>query len=215
MATETENQGSDKTKKAENTDNPPQKSCWWHNPNERFTFFVATFTGLLVVVGVLQWCTLTRTDETSRLRDRAFLYLTPTVLPYPPPREVSHWGISLIMENAGVMPAEHVRLKHAFTSSKERQWSQAEWTIINFPITIGPKRQFPIQWKDIPLNIVQEIINGKAEVFLLAEVTYNDSFFPSKKRITQMKARLNADYAGGSSFSFTSDHNCTDDDCPN
>jgi len=153
-----------------------------------------------------------RQDETARLRDRAYLYLTPSVLPYPPSK-VTHWGIGIVIENAGIMPAKGVNLKYAFTYSEKTQWDQAEWKTFDSLITIGPKRTLAVQGEDILIATISKIKEGKAEVFIMAEVIYIDDFSPGKNRITQIRARLNVDIADGYSFGFTPDHNCTDDDC--
>jgi len=177
-----------------------------------FNILLVAFNGLLAIFTFLLWRSTQQTDKTSRLRDRAYLYLSPSVLPYPPGK-VTHWGIGIVIENAGVMPAKNVKLKYAFADSEKKKWSQAGWQILDSSITIGPKRTLPVQGKDILIATINKIKEGKAEVFIMAEVIYVDEFFPGKHHITQMRARLNVDIAEGYSFTFTPDHNCTDDDC--
>lgn len=177
-----------------------------------FNILLVAFNGLLAIFTFLLWRSTQQTDKTSRLRDRAYLYLTPSVLPYPPGK-VTHWGIGIVIENAGIMPAKNVKLKYAFAASEKTKWSQAEWQILDSSITIGPKRQFPLQGKDIPIDTINKIAEGKAEVFIMAEAIYVDEFFPGEDRVTQMNVRLNVDSDGGHSFGYPPEHNCTDDDC--
>lgn len=177
-------------------------------------WLLVTFNGILAFFTFRLWKSTGKADQTARLRDRARLYLSPSVLPYPPPpRDVTHWGIFIVIENVGVMPVKKVKLKCAFTYSEKTKWTQAEWKVFDSLITIGQKRSLPIQGRDIPIDIINKIVTGKAEVFIMAEAIYVDEFFPGEDRITQMNVRLNVDNAGGYSFGYSPEHNCTDDDC--
>jgi hypothetical protein len=70
-----------------------------------FTRALAAIGALALVTSILTAVILYWTDQTSRLRDRAFLYFgDPHVTQYPPNNPIV-WGVSITVANAGNMPA--------------------------------------------------------------------------------------------------------------
>jgi hypothetical protein len=95
---------------------------WWFRQKEpvaRLTGWLAAFTACLVMVSVLQWCTLKRTDETilrtleiQRLEQRAWVQV---VAPrFQAPLTIDHDQIKTMMDfsvkNVGKLPAQDVSL---------------------------------------------------------------------------------------------------------
>lgn len=223
MTTETENRKSDKPNEIQKNDTPSHKHCWWYNPIERFTFFVAIFTFFLVVVGAvvgtLQYCTLQKTDQTSRLRDRAFVYFaTPTYRLYPN-KNPSVWAIEINLVNAGAMPARSFSIRYKCIVSK--QAIDDPFSLKNLPAAetgkvIGPKQFVSFlahQSIQGQFSQVQDIIDKKLFVYVIARLEYLDGFDFEKVRVTEMSRQLHLDAAGGYSFHLAGPHNCTDDDC--
>jgi hypothetical protein len=180
------------------------------------TALLVIVTGLLVWIGCLQKQILDRTDETSRLRDRAFVYfLTPTFRPYPP-NNPTVWAIEINMANAGNMPARGVSIKYKCIVSKN---------VINDPFSsenlletqignvIGPKQPVSFLAHQGPFLEVKDIVNQKLVVYVVARVEYKDGFDFGKVRVTEMSRRLYVDASGGYSFQLIGPHNCSDQDC--
>lgn len=198
---------------------------WWHNPEIAnillviFTGALAIFTGVLIWIGYLQWQTLKKTDETSRLRDRAFVYFSnPTIIPYPPDNPIV-WGITINMENAGNMPARRISIRYAWTYSQKTEniidpFPSVKWSDAEVPNVMGPKQKFSLQGGEIPKKIIEEAQKSIIDVFILMEAEYIDGFELDKSRVTQMSRILRFDKYGSRSLGIAGPHNCTDDDCP-
>jgi len=210
-----ENQGNGQINK--NHKNKLSKKCWWwHNPIERFTFFVALFTLFLVVVGVLQFCVLRETVETSRLRDRAFInFNDPTIkefLQYNPPEKT----ISVLAQNTGNVPARNVYIRYDCVRVDKSEhirdpFSIAKFSVAPMPRFMGPKQAFNVKICDVTQTFFDEIISGKIKAFIVIKVEYLDGF--GTQRTTQMSRQLHVDGSKLHSFSFAGTHNCIDDDC--
>ncbi|HOD97342.1 MAG TPA: hypothetical protein PLT63_01070 [Syntrophales bacterium] len=206
-------------------------SSWWHHypAIERFTLsvavftaFLAVFTAFLGVVGFLQWCTLEKTVDTSRIRDRANVYFsTPVFEKYPPTGEAKEYIFKILMANSGAIPARKLHVRYgvivAPTSNIDFEpFDRVKWINVNVPMTLGPKQPFLFQLFKIETKLAEfeEMKKGKVVKFIVTEVTYNDDFSSERRqRITQMNVRLNVDGNGDHSFSYLASHNCTDDDC--
>jgi hypothetical protein len=208
----------DKTHETQTKENQSMDSCWWHNPST-VNFILAAFTFCLVIVGILQWCILRQTDQTSRLRDRAFIYfLNPTFFPYPPDKPIV-WGISINLQNAGNMPARRISIRYGYTISEASAnivdpFPLATWADASVPNVIGPKQSFSLQGCEFPISIIEAAQKSEKNIFILMEAKYIDGFELDRLRVTQMSRSLRFDAHGGFSLGFAGPHNCTDDDCP-
>jgi hypothetical protein len=219
MNSKTKRQSREESNKTQRNDNRPKRVVWWQNPIERYTFLLAVFTLLLVVVGFFQIKILNKTDETSRLRDRAFVYFAdPGLRPYPPEKPTA-WGIVINVQNIGNMPARGVSVKYALKYSKHSDktvvpWEPKNWSSPETPSVIGPKQLCALQAGAIGIDRILEARRGMTDIFIMMEATYIDGFEFGKRRVTQMSRILRFD-DHGYSLGFNENHNCSDDDCVN
>lgn len=203
-------------------------------PNNRNTFKICSFlrrssitdwgiwicTIAIVFIGYLQLITMNKTDQTTRLRDRAYVYFSnPAIIPYPRNNPIV-WGVSGNVENAGNMPAKNILIKYSIVITKQSEgvsepFPLANWSNANVPKVIGAKQRLTFQGGEIPINSVNEARKFNENIFILMEATYTDGFDQKIKRITQMSRSLRFDQFGGHSLGFADSHNCTDEDCKN
>lgn len=217
MKAEIENNGNHNTSDTPQNEKPSTQQCWWHNPTERFTFFVAIFTLCLVVVGVLQRCTLEKTDLTSRLRDRAFVNFSDPMIEnfpsYNPPRKT----INIIAHNTGNVPARNVSINYDCVIDKEKTIDDpfvvAKFTRAAIPLFIGPKQGVKLRVCNETHRFFDRIANGEINVFIVVRAEYLDGFDSQHLRTTQTSRQLRIDKTGLHSFSFAGPHNCIDEDC--
>lgn len=190
----------------------------WNRLPEWIIIFL---TCALCVIAFFQWRVLCQTDETSRLRDRAYVYFfTPSFTPYPSEDSPTEWIFKIVIHNSGNMPAQSLNIRYAVIVSPIltdiAPIMQAKWTQANTPKTFGPKQDFIFQLFDAKTITMDEFRkmkkSGSIGKFILAEATYFDGF-SLEHRVTKMGVRLNVDTTGAYSFSFTRNHNCTDDAC--
>jgi len=191
-----------------------------HQTNERimarWTRRVGIFTFFLIVVGIGTGYILYRTDETARLRDRAFLYFgDPAVTPYPP-GNVDRWGLSLTIENAGNMPARRVVVEYdcpdaPHTAGEIDPWPLAKWKRAEIGSVIGPKQTTTVQACNVPIATINQAKNNARDVFYLLRVTYLDGF-SNTTRVTQVSRIFRFDKWAGALW-FIGPHNCSDSDC--
>jgi hypothetical protein len=207
-------------------------SHWWHlrqhDPVARFTLWLVIVTAVLVIATAVSICVLVKTDETSRLRDRAFVYFAdpPPAIPYPADKPTM-WGVGINILNAGNMPARKIVVQYdcpdAPVSDKTSDpFRLAKWKTASVGKVIGPKNQFTLQACEVPIEAItsaQWSRDAKGpkeptkEVFYLVQVTYFDGF-SGEMRITQMSRKFRFDPQGGQSLGFVGPHNCSDNDCP-
>jgi hypothetical protein len=190
-----------------------------------FTAILALGTVALAIIAVLQWRTLEKTDQTSRLRDRAFVYFNnPPLTPYPPDKSIV-WGVGITVLNAGNMPARSIVIQYDCPDAPRSDqtidpFPLAKWKRAEIGNVIGPKNQFVLQACNIPIAIVQAAQWSEAgkqperEIFYVVKVTYLDGFDLDESRFTQMSRKFIFDEQGNHSLGFTGPHNCADDDCP-
>jgi hypothetical protein len=195
------------------------------DPLTVFTAILALGTVGLAVIAVLQWLTLEKTDQTSRLRDRAFIYFSdPPLTPYPPDKPIV-WGAGISVLNAGNMPARRIAIQYdcpdaPMSDQITDPFPLAKWKNAEVGNVIGPKNQFSLLACNIPIATVKAAKwseDGKQpvrQIFYVAQVKYLDGFDLDEPRITQMSRKLIFDQQGNYSLGFTGPHNCSDDDCP-
>ena len=183
------------------------------------TAMIAWATYELATISEAQRKILDQTDQTSRLRDRAFVYFfDPTITPYPPEKPTV-WGIGINVENAGNMPARRVTVRYACVDAPRSQhvvdpFPMRKWINAEVPSVIGPKRGVSIQSCNIPIGTIEAAKKSEIDVFVLMETKYLDGFVADRDRVTQMTRVLRFDQYGGHSLGFAGPHNCSDDDCP-
>jgi hypothetical protein len=209
MTTENEEQRSQEPEETK------EKFSWWNNPIERYTLFLAIFTLGLIVVGVLQWCTLEKTDKTSRFRDRAFInFSQPTIdryESYKPPSVT----VNVIAQNTGNVPARSVSISSdCVIVDKSKKiadpFPNASFAPARIPEFMGPQQMIRLKICDYTDTLFDRIRNGEIDVFIVINAKYIDGF--DTPRVTQMSRQLHVD-AHHHSFSFAGSHNCIDEDC--
>ena len=176
---------------------------------------------IVIIMSYFQLDVAEKSDETSRLRDRAYVYFsTPSFTPYPSKDNPTEWIFKVAFHNSGNMPAQSLNIRYTVIDSPTptdiAPITQAKWTQANTPKTFGPKQDFLFQLFDVKIITIDEFRkmkkSGSMGKFILAEATYFDGF-SKEQRVTKMGVRLNIDTIGAHSFSFTHNYNCTDDDC--
>ena len=164
-----------------------------------------------------------RSDETLRLRDRAYVYFGDAdFAPYPyPPAKPTVWGVTIPIYNAGNMPAHKIVVRYSCPDIPHSDrptkvpFDSADWKTPEMTQTIGQKLAFVFQACHIPIETIADAQKGKRDVFIIAEVRYTDGFDPDRTRVTQMARTLLFDQHGGRRLGLGASHNCSDDDCPN
>ena len=203
---------------------PDPKKKWtfpvW-SPRITANRVLAVTTVIIAFIAFFQLCAIEKTDQTSRLRDRAYVYFfTPSFIPYPSEDNPTEWIFKIVIHNSGNMPAQSLNIRYAVIDSPTptdiAPIAQAKWIQANTPKTFGPKQDFLFQLFDAKIIMIDEFRkmkkSGSMGKFILVEATYFDGFSP-EQRVTKMSARLNIDTTGAHSFSFTHNYNCTDNDC--
>jgi hypothetical protein len=93
---------------------------WWELPSDRFAGLVAIFTGLLAVVGGLQYCTLQTQLTEMYVDERPWLVIsdvTVSKIEKLPNGNTVRITFSYIMQNVGKSPATRVRPRYATLDS--------------------------------------------------------------------------------------------------
>jgi hypothetical protein len=173
----------------------------------------------ICVLAILQWQALRNTDQTSRLRDRAFVYFAdPIIEPFPNKENPVSYRNDIVIINAGNMPARRISVRHSWISFPVtenvidpwpfvKKWSDAETANV-----LGPKQAGSFQGQGIPVETINDAKMSKIDIFVVMEAKYLDGFETEKVRITQMSRKLRFDKYSYS-LGFAGPHNCTDDDC--
>jgi hypothetical protein len=114
-------------------------------PHQKHERIIAGWTRILGIVTILSLVMLYRTDETSRLRDRAFVYFgDPQSRPYPDANPII-WAFSIKFRNAGNMPASRVAVRVACPDApfiddvSDSFRLAADWITAQIASVIGPK----------------------------------------------------------------------------
>ncbi len=195
-----------------------------HRVNERimarWTRILGVVTIALAAIGAATAWIAYEADQTSRLRDRAFVYFgDPQIRPYPDADPII-WAFSIKFTNAGNMPARRVAVRVAcpdapFSDKVSDTFRLvADWHAAQIANVIGPKQEAEVQGCEVKIEKINEAKNFHLHVFYLVEAKYLDGFDLNTTRVTQMSRVLGFDQWGGHSLGFADSHNCTDDDCP-
>jgi len=149
-----------------------------HQHNERtianWTRVLGAFTIILTGTSILTALILYWTDQTSRLRDRAFLYFgDPPVTPYPPSKPVT-WGVGISVTNAGNMPARRATVRYACPDASSREsvqdpFSLAKWADAKIGSVLGPKQSVVLQGCNVPMEVINDAKKICALFFMLSK----------------------------------------------
>lgn len=216
-----------KNKKTNNQYNIPKNTAnhtptllnWLKRPSIT-DWLILICTLVIAAAGISQCRFVKKSDETSRLRDRAFLYFAnPVVKPYPEKGTPITYRNDIVLINAGSMPARRVSVVYGWkefpkSNNIEDPWKYIDWTPAQIASVVGPKHTTVFQGRSIPLKTINAAIESKSDIFVAMEAKYLDGFDLDKVRITQMCRKPRFDAQGGSSLGFAGPHNCTDNDCP-
>ncbi|MGA7787009.1 MAG: hypothetical protein WCA56_02460 [Xanthobacteraceae bacterium] len=198
-----------------------------HRENERtiarWTRTLGRFTVVLAATSALTALILYWTDQTSRLRDRAFIsFGDPPQEPYPPaPASPTIWAAGITVANTGNMPARRVTIRYACPDAPAGEEvadtfglaSSTEWKSAQIGSVIVPRQGATLQGCAIPIEVYNDAKNSRRQLFYIVEARYMDGFDLDTVRVTQMSRYFAFDPWGGRSLGFTKTHNCTDDDC--
>jgi len=181
-------------------------------------FFMCVFTGLMVFVGILTYKIMCKQDETSRMRDRAFLYFTDIKTKQYPTNNPLNISFIFKIENSGNMPARRLSIVYACpdVESGERipDFLTNYFTPVQVPDVIGPKQSLSFYGCVYALSEVEKFKLDKRRLSIFLEAIYLDGF-DNSIRVTQMSRFVQFDSEGEMIFAFgPSPHNCTDEDCP-
>jgi hypothetical protein len=155
-------------------------------------------------------------DETSRLRDRAFVYFAPNFRLYPDPKNPVVWAIEIFFENFGAMPARKILIKYkCIILDKEVSdpFNLGEWKRAEVGTVIGPKQPGGFLAHQGDFKEVGLIKQGKLIVYVVARIEYKDGFDFKTIRVTEISRKLNVDPYNGHTFYLAGPHNCSDEDC--
>jgi hypothetical protein len=100
---------------------------WWfqeQDPLAKFTGWVAIYTGILVLVSALQFCTLQSTDRTTHealiAANRAWIGPTATTVPSLPNGQ--GFDVTVQYQNTGRQPAFNLVIAHVIKTYSKNEW---------------------------------------------------------------------------------------------
>lgn len=206
-------------------DNPEKNKCLrsaWARIRRRSRkssatdWLISLCTITIAITGFFQYLTLEKTDNTSRLRDRAFInFYDPKIernTGYNPPRLT----IRIIAQNTGNVPARNVSISYDCVITEKFKeiidpFPIAKFSIAQIPRYIGPNQIVSFLARDDTNVLLDRVINGEIDVFVVIKAEYIDGF--DNVRMTQMSRQLHVDKTRQHSLSFAGSHNCIDEDC--
>ncbi len=186
------------------------------------------WTAVVAIVGIATVIVLYRTDETARLRDRAFVYFTSfTFTPVIGPNgRATAWRITPFWLNSGNTPAKFVDVE---------TWCPIETNpnpVYRYDKLIGNGNGRSIGPKQTIQGIICQITSTAlsterdgVKLFLTARASYRDVFDPEYERVTEYCAQITglsgdlSDPNNRSTYLLTDSgpdcklHNCSDDEC--
>ena len=182
-----------------------------HQSNERmmvrWTRRLGIFTIILAIISGVTAYILYQTDQTSWLRDRAFIYFgDPPVIAYPPDNPIV-WGVGVFISNAGNMPARRLTIRYACPDSPRSEhvsdpFSLAKWNGVEVGSVVGPKQGFSLQGCNVPIEKINDAKKGLRDVFYVSEVKYIDGFDLKTLRVTQVSRIFSLRSVGRTKFGF-------------
>ena len=145
----------------------------------RWTRILGAFTIILAIISGLTAAILYVTDQTSRLRDRAFLYFgDPPITPYPPGSPIL-WGVGITVTNAGNMPARRLTIRYACPDAPFSddvpdtfQLATTQWKTAQIGSVIGPRQAATLQGCEVPIDVINDAKKSLRHVFYLVEAKY-------------------------------------------
>lgn len=182
-------------------------------------WLIVAITLIICYIAYLQWQTAEKSDQTTRLRDRAFInFSNPTLKVFPkynPPRMT----INITAQNTGNVPAKNVLIDYdCLIVEKSKDISDpfkiAKFRKARIPQFMGPKQIVGFAAMDVERDaFMDRMLKEGIKVYVVVKTEYLDGFDPDHKRTTQMSRQFHFDAAKLHSFSFAGSHNCIDDDC--
>lgn len=171
------------------------------------TVAIAVLTLVLGVIGVKQWITLKRTDETTRQAlinvQRAFviaddLEIVPVIGAEGKP---DYWKVSPMLENGGNTGTRDMHFFPGFMRDKrtvmpelkrlDPDQTEVEFsTRPTFPAALGPKAKIPQATYIISRDDVADMKTGKLAIYILGAALYRDVFDDTPMHITKFCFRL-------------------------
>jgi len=198
---------------------PKQKWISWLGQPSPTDWLLAVITAVICFIAYLQWQAAEKSDQTSRLRDRAFInFSNPTLIDFPnynPPRMT----INITAQNTGNVPARNVSIDYDCLVVEKSKDITDPFKIANFrkaqiPQFMGPKQAIGFAALDIERDaFMDRMLKEGIKVYIVVKTEYLDGFDPDHKRTTQMSRQFHVDVAKLHSFSFAGSHNCIDEDC--
>jgi hypothetical protein len=208
------------------------RGAWFRqsDPVAKFTAWVAAFTLALVVVAVLQFCSMNSADQANRDVQRAFVYPKTVELSTPEFKTTENvvWRFTVIWENSGNTPTRdlHIYSEYDGLSKAQQHPSFPDFSDMrSSPTFLAPKATTRTQPLPIDAAKLLDIQQGKLHLYIFALATYRDIFAGSPPRVTRgcwelsdipvdvTKPRPNARVAA--LMTQCPVHNCTDDECKN
>jgi len=171
------------------------KPWWWfgqRDPIPMFTLCLAAFTFLLVLVGFFQWSILSKTDETLRTGQRAFVGAVVELTPTRDPTKstIDLWRVRVVLENSGNSEATNIKWRIGggidILPNPENQEVDIQYGDSGSGVLL-PKGRLQVIDSIIQRSKIAEIIKGQGAYFL-GTVTYEDAF--QQSHITKFCAHI-------------------------
>lgn len=194
----------------------------WGTKSIRIT---ALATAALVLVGFIQAWILCQTDETNRLTNRAFVYVSrPTWVGIVQGRNEVSWIVSPEWHNSGNTPARFLDVEANCPSSERPLADPWDRNALahngDAKPVLGPKQTTPGVVCRIPVQYAKDAQQGKRHIYFTASAQYRD-IFGSQMRVTEYCIEM-VGLSGNfddpkSTISFLGipckQHNCADEEC--
>jgi hypothetical protein len=182
-----------------------RKKPWLQRLKAAFTCttggLLPLFTFLLVVVGILQWCTFEKTDLTlketlraSQLAQRAFVYFTNLDV-RPNYFKKDTWVMVTRIENVGTtsakLPSVEIGCKLSETELSEPFESIERKNLDRIPIAPKIPRDAPA-CEDVPIDrdLITKISDGRVYFYFTGKIAYNDIFDGTERHFTKLSYRV-------------------------
>lgn len=207
------------TNKGNKNTSPKRNRFSWLGQPWLTTWLLIIITAGICFIGYLQWQTGEKSDQTSRLRDRAFINFSNPTLKDFPQYNPAHMTINITAQNTGNVPAKNVSIDYDCLIVEKSKDIADPFKIAKFrkapiPQFMGPKQIVGFAAMDVERDaFMDRMLKEGIKVYVVVKTEYLDGFDPDHKRTTQMSRQFHVDNAKLHSFSFAGSHNCIDDDC--